>query len=40
MEEHLQDEDDEDNVWDELDKEEEAALKQDEDVEVGHRLAL
>jgi hypothetical protein len=40
VEENEQDEDDEDNVWDELDREEEAAIKDDEEVEVGHRLAL
>ena len=27
-------------MWDELDKEEEAAVKDGEEVEVGHRLAL
>jgi len=31
---------DEDNVWDELDKEEEDAIKNDEEVEIGNRLAL
>jgi hypothetical protein len=40
--EHIDDdEDDEDlNVWEKLDKEEEEALKDDEEVEVGTRLAL
>jgi len=32
--------DEEDNVWDELDKEEEEARKEDEEVEIGYRLAL
>lgn len=34
------DEDHDDNVWEKLDKEEEEALKDEEEVEVGHRLAL